>query len=85
MWSARGLANRSCGYIRADSRGPCGGGSMRTGSGRCTYVNMEDPWRWTNIGYDSHDWVLDLVVWRNRWLPDPTWPAPTLRQNWCEL
>lgn len=28
------------------------------------YVNLEEPWRRTRIGYDSHDWVLDLVVWR---------------------
>jgi hypothetical protein len=26
------------------------------------YVNLEQPWTRTPIGYDSHDWILDLVV-----------------------
>ena len=26
------------------------------------YVNLEDPWRPTPLGFDSGDWILDLVV-----------------------
>jgi hypothetical protein len=26
------------------------------------YVNLEQPWARTPTGYDSHDWILDLVV-----------------------
>ncbi len=26
------------------------------------YVNLEDPWRRTSIGFDSGDWVLDVVA-----------------------
>jgi hypothetical protein len=26
------------------------------------YMNLEQPWTRTPIGYDSHDWILDLVV-----------------------
>ena len=26
------------------------------------YINLEEPWTRTPIGYDSHDWILDLVV-----------------------
>jgi predicted RNA-binding protein associated with RNAse of E/G family len=29
------------------------------------YVNLEQPWIRTPIGYDSHDWILDLVVQLN--------------------
>jgi len=25
-------------------------------------VNLEDPWRETDLGFDSGDWILDLVV-----------------------
>lgn len=26
------------------------------------YVNLEEPWRRTTIGFDSQDWILDLVI-----------------------
>ncbi|MEA2274307.1 MAG: hypothetical protein QOI98_3015 [Solirubrobacteraceae bacterium] len=26
------------------------------------YINLEEPWTRTRFGYDSHDWILDLVV-----------------------
>ena len=26
------------------------------------YINLEQPWIRTPIGYDSHDWILDIVV-----------------------
>lgn len=29
------------------------------------YVNLEQPWRRTAQGFDSHDTVLDLLVWRD--------------------
>jgi hypothetical protein len=31
------------------------------------YVNLEDPWRRTAIGYDSGDWELDLVGTPESW------------------
>jgi predicted RNA-binding protein associated with RNAse of E/G family len=30
------------------------------------YVNLEDPWRRTSIGFDSGDWILDLVAREDR-------------------
>ena len=32
------------------------------------YVNLEDPWRRTSIGYDSGDWELDLVGTPDSWV-----------------
>lgn len=36
----------ACGYARADAR----------------YVNIEEPWQRTPIGFDSRDHLLDIVV-----------------------
>jgi hypothetical protein len=42
------------------------------------YVNLEDPWRETSLGFDSGDWVLDLVAsadgtWRYKDLDELEW------------
>jgi hypothetical protein len=42
------------------------------------YVNLEDPWRQTSVGFDSGDWVLDLVArsdrsWRYKDLDELAW------------
>jgi hypothetical protein len=29
---------------------------------QCWYINLEDPWRRTPVGYDSRDRILDIVV-----------------------
>lgn len=34
--------------------------------GRWFYVNLEDPWRRSRFGFDSNDWILDLLVERDR-------------------
>jgi hypothetical protein len=34
----------------------------KSGELQCWYINLEDPWRRTPLGYDSRDRILDIVV-----------------------
>lgn len=46
------------------------------------YVNLEDPWRRTAIGFDSGDWILDVVArddrsWRYKDEDELAWAEST--------
>jgi hypothetical protein len=46
------------------------------------YVNLEDPWRQTSIGFDSGDWILDVVArddgsWRYKDEDELDWAEST--------
>jgi predicted RNA-binding protein associated with RNAse of E/G family len=55
------------------------------------YVNLEDPWRRTPIGFDSGDWILDIVArddssWRYKDEDELAWVESTgaVSAEWAE-